>query len=431
MAGKLEQGMTGTDVYVDIAQGSVRGEKSGGIFSFRGVPYAAAPVRSRRWRPPEPATWCGEFDATRSGTVAPQVPSRLRLAMGDFEVDQSEDCLHLSVWTPSLSGEKRPVLVWLHGGAWQSGGASLPWYAGSELARRGNIVVVGISYRLAALGWLYVPGQTANVGLLDQEAGLDWVRQNITFFGGDPGRMTVVGQSAGAGSIACMLARRPISERVVLQSAPLGRGVRAADAAAKLSALFLRAAGVADLDEARELPVDALLSAQMSRDVLEALQAEGSARSLFGPVADGEILPLDMEAAFDKAAMTADVLIGYTADEMLAFPGAPAGQAGQLLGDAIFGERSREWASQAKSSGRAAWLYSFDVAPSDRFGACHCVELPFLFRTFGAFNQASMLENLQPSEAERISDEMQAAWIQFVRDGSLPWAQAPYVHHFI
>ena len=142
--------------------------------------------------------------------------------MGDFDAPQSEDCLHLTVWTPAADAQRRPVVVWLHGGAWQSGAGALDWYDGARLAGRGDVVVVAVNYRLAALGWLHVPGQTANVGLLDQEAAIDWVMDNIDALGGDPERVTLMGQSAGASSICAMLARRPRFSRAILQSAALG-----------------------------------------------------------------------------------------------------------------------------------------------------------------------------------------------------------------
>ena len=159
-----------------LRAGTLTGVRDGGVCRYSAIPYAQAPVGSLRFAPPQPATWRSDRDATRPGTVAPQLPSRLRGAMGDFSAEQSEDCLHLTVWTPAADGKRRPVVVWLHGGAWQSGGGALDWYDGSRLARLGDVVVVAVNYRLAALGWLYVPGQTANAGLLDQEAAIDWVQ---------------------------------------------------------------------------------------------------------------------------------------------------------------------------------------------------------------------------------------------------------------
>ncbi|WP_313494278.1 carboxylesterase family protein, partial [Achromobacter animicus] len=137
-----------------LRTGTLVGVRDGGVCRYGAIPYAQAPVGELRFAPPQPADIRGEFDATGTGPVPPQLPSRLRGAMGDFDAEQSEDCLHLTVWTPAADGKRRPVVVWLHGGAWQSGGGALDWYDGARLAERGDVVVVAVNYRLAALGWL-------------------------------------------------------------------------------------------------------------------------------------------------------------------------------------------------------------------------------------------------------------------------------------
>ncbi|MBB1593907.1 carboxylesterase family protein [Achromobacter sp. UMC46] len=399
---------------------------AGGICRYHAIPYAQAPVGELRFSPPQPAAWRGPLDATRPGPVAPQLPSRLRGAMGDFDAPQSEDCLHLTVWTPGADAARRPVVVWLHGGAWQSGGGALDWYDGSHLAARGDLVVVGVNYRLAALGWLYVPGQTANVGLLDQEAAIDWVLDNIQDLGGDPERITVMGQSAGASSICAMLARRPRFSRAILQSAALGRGFRSAAQADALGQAFLQAAGAGSLDAARSLPVAALLAAQQAPDVQDVLRAEGSSRSQFCPVLDGQVLPQDIAPALQRAASRADVLVAYTRDEMAAFPGHAADAEGRQAGEQVFGAPARQWAADAVASGRQAWLARFDVAPTTRFGACHCIELPFVFDTVDAY-AAPMLAGLPETEAVQLTRDTQAAWIAFIRGDAPGWPMAPHL----
>ncbi|CAB3638810.1 carboxylesterase/lipase family protein [Achromobacter pestifer] len=397
-----------------------------GISRYSAIPYAQAPVGRLRFAPPQPPTWRGERDATQNGAVSPQLPSRLRAAMGDFDAPQSEDCLHLTVWTPGADQARRPVVVWLHGGAWQSGGGALDWYDGSSLAARGDLVVVAVNYRLAALGWLFVPGQTANVGLLDQEAAIDWVRDNIHDLGGDPDRITLMGQSAGASSICAMLARQPRFSRAILQSAALGRGFRTAAQANVLGQAFLHAAGADSLEAARELPVSALLAAQQAPVVQEALQAEGSSRSQFCPVLDGQVLPHDIAPALKQAASRADVLISYTRHEMAAFPGHGTDAVDQQIGDAVFCTPSRQWAADAVAQGRQAWLARFDVAPTDRFGACHCIELPFVFDTLKAFSAAPMLAGLPADQATQLVHRTQQAWIAFIRGDAPDWPMAPH-----
>lgn len=411
-----------------LQAGTLTGVRDGGVCRYSAIPYAQAPVGSLRFAPPQPATWRGDRDATRPGTVAPQLPSRLRGAMGDFSAEQSEDCLHLTVWTPAADGKRRPVVVWLHGGAWQSGGGALDWYDGSLLALRGDIVVVAVNYRLAALGWLYVPGQTANAGLLDQEAAIDWVLDNIEDLGGDPERVTIMGQSAGASSICAMLARKPRFSRAILQSAALGRGFRSAPQADTLGQAFLRAAGADSLQAARELPVAALLAAQQAPEVAEVLRAEGSSRSQFTPVLDGQVLPLDIAPAMTQAASRADVLVCYTQHEMAAFPDHGTDAASQETGDAVFGAPSRRWAKEAAAQGRDAWLARFDVAPTDRFGACHCIELPFVFDTLPAFSGAPMLAGLPAAQGGQLAIQTQQAWIAFIRGEAPAWPAAPHMH---
>ncbi|KGD99629.1 carboxylesterase [Achromobacter sp. RTa] len=414
-------------VQATLRAGTLTGVREGGVCRYGAIPYAQAPVGRLRFAPPQPAAWRGDLDATRPGAVAPQLPSRLRGAMGDFEAAQSEDCLHLTVWTPGADEQRRPVVVWLHGGAWQSGAGALDWYDGSRLAQRGDVVVVAVNYRLAALGWLHVSGQTANAGLLDQEAAINWVLDNIQDLGGDPERITVMGQSAGASSICAMLARKPRFSRAILQSAALGRGFRTARQADALGQAFLRAAGADSLEAARELPVAALLAAQQAPEVAEALRAEGSSRSLFGPVLDGEILPLDIAPALKRAASRTDVLVCYTRDEMAAFPGNALDAASQQLGEDVFGAPSRQWAEDAIAQGRGAWLARFDVAPTARFGACHCIELPFVFDTLQAFSAAPMLAGLPPEQAGQLARRTQAAWIAFIRGDAPGWPAAPHM----
>ncbi len=423
--------MTGTAEAVPVAKtsrGTITGtHETNGVCRFSAIPYAAAPTGSLRWQPPAPAEWQGSLDATRPGPIAPQTPSRLREAMGDINAQQSEDCLNLTVWTPAADGKKRPVLVWLHGGAWQSGAGAIDWYSGAHLAAQGDIVVVSPNYRLGALGWLYVPGQTANVGLLDQEAAIEWVIANAESFGGDPANITAMGQSAGAGSIACMLARKPRFQRSILQSTPLGRGLRNAAQAETLGQVFLDAAGAGSLDAARKLPAEAFLKAQQAPEVMAALKLERSSRSVFGPVADGLVIPestANDTEGMKTAAGKVDVIIGSTRDEMRSFPGAPAGEVGRALGEQLFGAPSLQWAKNAASAGRSAWAYRFDHAPSQAFGACHCIELPFIFGTLDAFAGAPMLKGLDTQRAAALSREMQAAWIAFVRSGTAPWTPA-------
>src|SRR3954447_20306284 len=182
---------------VETTSGRVEGCHEGGTPVFRGVPFAAPPVGDRRFLPPGPlAPWTGIRDATRFGPPAAQNRDRLERVWGDVLAPGDEDCLYLNVWTPGLDGPPRPVMVWIHGGAFVIGAGHWGWYRGGPLARRGDVVVVTLNYRLGAFGFLDLGAvggpdyaRSGNCGLLDQVAALRWVRDNIDRFGGDPDRV--------------------------------------------------------------------------------------------------------------------------------------------------------------------------------------------------------------------------------------------------
>ncbi|MFZ4709640.1 MAG: carboxylesterase family protein, partial [Zwartia sp.] len=387
----------------------VTGLQTQTVTQFLGLRYAQAPTGALRFAPPQALGPQPPFDATQAGPVCPQLPSRLRTVMGDFEAVQDEDCLRLAVWTPGCDQRTRPVVVWLHGGAWQSGGGALGWYDGTRLAARGDCVVVGVNYRLAALGWLYVPGETANVGLLDEEAAVRWVVDNIEHFGGDPTNIIMMGQSAGGFNIAAMLAREPLFNRAILQSASLGRGFRDPAQAAHLSRVFLQATGAQTVAEARALPVANLLAAQQAPTVMAALKEEGANRSLFCPVGAPEFFNSPLGPLMQQAATRADVLLGYTRDEMTAFPGAERNLASQQLGEKIFGAPSRQWAHDAHAADRQAWVFEFAFGPNPALGACHCSELPFVFGNLESFDGAAMLQGMTAEHGARLVEQMQSA----------------------
>ncbi|MBB5213472.1 carboxylesterase/lipase family protein [Parapusillimonas granuli] len=419
--------MTTHTVSTTTRQGKVIGLYTGQANVFRAIPYAAAPVGPLRFAPPAPPVPYTELDCTRPGPLAPQLPSRLEDVMGPLNDPQAEDCLHLTIWTPAPDKRKRPVVVWLHGGAWQSGGGAPDWYSGEKLAALGDIVVVAPNYRLAALGWLYVPGMPANLGLLDQEAAVRWVAENIENFGGDPSAITLMGQSAGGSCIAAMLGRNPLFSRAILQSASLGRGFRSADEAAVLGRKVLEAAGARNLEEARALPCQDLLRAQRAPAVLEALKSDEIGRALFCPVVDGDVITGHMDDIRRSSAGKADVLIGYTRNEMAAFPNVHIDDASQAAGDRVFGAPSRAWAEAARAQGRSAWAYRFDHAPTERYGACHCIELPFVFGTLDAFGAAPMLAGTTADDAARLTRKIQSNWIKFIREGAADWPPFPHL----
>ena len=447
--------------------GTLRGATEQGVAVFRAVPYAALPVGALRFQPPAPPVgWHGERDARAHGPIAPQPPSRLRAAMGDFSYPQAEDCLTLTIWTPAVDQVRRPVLVWFHGGAFMSGAGSLPWYSGATMARRGDMVVVGVNYRLGALGFMHLPGVSPpNLGILDQFAALEWVNQRIAAFGGDPEDVTIAGQSAGGFSVLAMLGvpkARARFRRAIAQSAPFGRMLRSLGAAAANGRKMQDLLGINSPDQWLSVPAADIIAAQVKLTIAGASFA--SAVPPFTPVADGVLFGEDLLPAALAGAADRDVMVGHTRDEMAAFfaidervktaaPdavegrfrdyfGAAAGEAtseyrqrargpapaqllGELTGDALFAGGTFAFAERVAALGRPAYVYRFDwAAPANAFGACHCSEIPFVFNNLGSW-QAPMLTGGDPGAMQVLAEQMQDAWIAFARTGNPAHAGLP------
>ncbi len=441
------------------ALGDLRGEWQDGIAAFRGVPYATPPLGELRFAAAAPIrSWSGLRDATQHGPIAPQLPSRLRVAMGDYVRESAEDCLTLTICTPRSDGKARPVVVWLHGGAWISGAGSLDWYDGSRLAREGDIVFVGVNYRLGALGWLHRPGIVdVEGGTSDMIAALAWVRDHIAGFGGDPACVTVMGQSAGATSIGRMLMlpdARALFRRAIMQSGGFGRGAYASSMAAARADQLLR---LLDIDPQRG---DALARLR-AVDVPRLLVAQGElaranarfAQTMppFMPVLPSAMTQAAMLGAIADGADGKAVLIGATADEVHAFYAAdpamenpsadavaarfggeamlaryrarrPGASAMDLLADLGTDETfllpaMRLAEAIARRDGNV-YAYLFDwAAPASRFKSCHCIDLPFVFGTLDAWQDAPMLSGGDAAQMAALSAAMRRAWIAFVRTG--------------
>jgi para-nitrobenzyl esterase len=260
------------DVLVETRRGRVRGLAEAGLAVFRGIPYARPPVGPRRFGPPEPPeAWTGTHDATRFGSSAPQNGALIGPIMSLGIGRTSEDCLYLNIWTPAADRRRRPVLVWIHGGAFLLGSGSQMLYDGATLARRGDVVVVTINYRLGAFGFLRLRdrfGQrlpaTGNEGLLDQVAALTWVRDEIEAFGGDPGQVTIFGESAGSMSCATLLGlprAHGLFHRAILQSGG-ANFVWPREIAAELSDHVLDELAVASPEALQTLSAERILEVQ-------------------------------------------------------------------------------------------------------------------------------------------------------------------------
>jgi para-nitrobenzyl esterase len=456
------------------APGNLQGIQHEGIIQFRGVPYATSPVGDQRFAPPQaiPA-WSGVRNASQHGPIAPQLPSRLRNVVGDFSRPQSEDCLTLTISTPAPDTKGRPVLVWLHGGGFVSGAGSLDWYDGAHLAREGDLVVVGINYRLGALGFLYQPGiSNGQLGLLDTIAALRWVHEHIRSFGGDPERVCVMGQSGGAYLIMCLLAMsdtRKLFRRAILQSAPAGFAPLSEATALETGNRLL---DLLKIERGQPANIAARLRAESPARILEATEQLARLTARFGqvappfmPVIEELSTPERFIAAAAEGAGTAnvDLIIGTTREETNAFfcgnpvmenpdpaqvaerfatlagredaiedyhKRRPGGKTVDLLSDLITDHAilrpSLRLAKAATQAGARVRVYQFDWAPpTSPLKACHCLELPLVFGTLEAWRDAPMLRGADPAILTDLSATIRSTWIGFVNTGnpslSIPW----------
>ncbi|HEY6408174.1 MAG TPA: carboxylesterase family protein, partial [Ktedonobacteraceae bacterium] len=315
------------DAIVRTRQGAVRGSEAGGVVTFKGIPYAAPPFGNNRFRPPRPVEpWSGLRDALTYGATVPKPPYFPPFdVLLPEPVIAGEDSLNLNIWSPGLGQAKLPVMVWIHGGAFANGSGAVSIYDGSRFARDG-VVCVTINYRLGADGFLYLGDGPANLGLLDQVAALEWVRDNIAAFGGDPGNVTIFGESAGAMSVSTLLSMpraAGLFRRAIAQSGAAHHAISSATAQ-RISQYLAEKLGVAPTRDAiAAVPIDRLLQAQvqLSADVFNipdpARWGEVSANQMpFEPVIDGDVLSgLPIERISAGASAGVDVMVGTNTEE--------------------------------------------------------------------------------------------------------------------
>ncbi|MGW7259060.1 carboxylesterase/lipase family protein [Streptomyces sp. NPDC054834] len=448
-----------TDPVVRTPYGAVRGRYEHGTAVFRGIPYAAPPFGPLRFRPPEPPEpWDGVRDAGAFGPTAPKPPYSEAFAQYLSDpVVPGDDCLNLNVWTPEPGPAARlPVLVWLHGGALTRGSSAVPVYNGRAFARDG-VVFVSVNYRLGTEGYGLFPDTPANPGLRDQLAALRWVHTSIAAFGGDPEQVTLAGQSAGAISAGALLAApqsQGLVRRAVLQS-----GAPEAVERDKVRRMVRRMAN------RLRIPATAEAFAAVDRDLLLHTQAEAGRLSSpvlggpsFGIVVDGDLVPRDpLQALIDgEAARDVDLLMGWTRDEYrlwlvpgglvervdrlgaVALAGAmarchcghevprgyrtlyldasPAELVGQMVTDHLLRVPMHRLADARPGS---SYVYEF-AWPSNlpRLGACHALELGFVFDTGETPESARLAGEGAPQE---LADTMHSAWVRFVTSGDPGW----------
>ena len=415
--------------------------------AFLSIPYAESAAGNRRFLPPVPkAQWTEPFDATRIGPRAMQNPS----AWGPVEMDLSEDCLHLSVWTPCADNQKRPVVVQIHGGAHCEGFSIDPFHNGPRFVRQDPIVFVSINYRLGVFGYLDVSrllgsayATSGNNGLLDQIQALRWVRDNISAFGGDPDRVILMGQSAGAKSVGALLlapAAKTLFHGAILQSGAV-QCVRDQQTALRVTDLLMEDLCVTDPSALLTLPAEALLRGQ------RILEQSHAMFHLYSATVDGLTLPEPPDSAFEAGRFAhVPVLLGYNRDELLAqapetrFDEAsvtcrlrqafgsnasqvlhayrqrcgnalPADAMGQTMTDYVYGNACLHLTRQLAAHGSPVWAYLWEVGIRDL--AHHSSEMPYLF----GYDRQETESGYDP-ELRHIADALHAAWISFVRTGA-------------
>lgn len=461
------------DRILETRQGRLRGADIDGLSVFFGVPYAAPPVGEGRFAPPQPPVpWAGVRDALLPGANAPQVirafPSLDLTPLVGRGWRRGEDFLTLNIWTPRLEPAALPVLVFIHGGAFIGGASDAAAYDGSAFARSG-VVCVTINYRLGIEGFLPIPGAPANLGLRDQIAAIDWVKRNIGAFGGDPANVTVAGESAGAMSIANLMASllaQGLFGRAIIQSGH-GSLVRPIEVASRVTHWLARRLDVAadaagfrrrSLEEC----VSALEAASRPDCPVDLRDASGfdPGLSRFLPVYGDEVLPVPpLQALAQGAGADVTLLIGTMREEMNLYY-VPTGlkrtmdeaTALEMLGAIVPREREilKAYATGSDSSPGAAFvdamtdvvfrlpvrrfasahkgrthLYEFgwrSPACEGELGACHALELPFVFDTLASCTGASGIAGSNPPQA--LAGEIHRLWVSFIADGRLPWA--PY-----
>ena len=465
------QGARTPGATVKTTGGQLRGYIDNKVHVFKGVPYGASTAGSARFLPPQkPQPWTGVRDAFEWGGRPPQIlgGEPAEMIPTDPREPLSEDCLVMNVWTPNPGSGRRPVMVWLHGGGFASGSGSYSIYEGRELARKHDVVSISVNHRLNAFGFLYLAhlggkwANASNAGMLDIVAALEWIRDNIAAFGGDPQNVTIFGQSGGAGKVATLMAMpaaRGLFHRAIAQSGAALTATPSAQAIGTTERLLQRLNIKPD-------QIDALQKVPMTQ-IIEALRPPAGAPPgpgggfNFGPVIDGKSLPAHaFEPTAPAQSASVPFMTGTTATEVTFF--APDDQLGPI-DDATLRERVKgllkvpdaeaermiamyrkaepgrdnidlflrmstdnsffrlgvDTQAERKAAQRGApvYMYRFEYYSPVRDGrlkSMHCMEIPFAFDNLAA----GQVYTGNSPQAQRIADQMSAAWVAFARTGN-------------
>ncbi|HEV2580527.1 MAG TPA: carboxylesterase/lipase family protein [Ktedonobacteraceae bacterium] len=454
-----------SETLVQTQYGKMQGIQEGAVYSWKGIPYAKPPLGELRFRPPQPLeAWSDIRQATQFGPVAMQSPAIEKLA--GRRLAMSEDCLTLNIWSPEADEKLRPVLVWIHGGGFEIGSGS--FHDGTPLAAMGDVVVVTFNYRLGAFGFLHlaeIGGEafagSGNCGLLDQVAALEWVHNNIAVFGGDPQRVTVFGESAGAMSIAVLLAlptAHGLFHRAILQSGA-AQTVRSSSDATDLAGIFLKILDVSPqtLSTLKQIQAERLVEAASGLPDWRGTTGAGDTIH-FTPVIDGVILPqTPLQTLANGAAINISLVIGTTKDECLFYPfadptwreadeevliqrckhlvgaawsyvspfylhGQPAGlpllkRLLSLLTFDHFIFPAIQLAETLVNQGARVWFYRFDWHSPFFDGAAHTLDRLFVWNLVAS--SAPVVERMTGNAPERLqlAHQMQRSWIAFAHHG--------------
>jgi carboxylesterase type B len=397
--------------------GTVVGLETDGVRRFLGVPYAEPPIGELRFATPQPrGDFAAPFDASSYGATPQRVPYAAATTIPEPSIP-GDDILTLNVFAAATPGEPLPVLVWLHGGGYVAGSAASPWYDGRSFVRDG-VVVVTVAYRLALDGFGALADAPTNLAIRDVLTALAWVRRNIAAFGGDPGRVTLAGQSAGGGLALAVLAA-PASEglvhrAIVASGIDIVLGLEQARAATTELAATL---GVA--------PDRAGLASVTDRDIQLALRPDADAdvdKVRPRPVIGDDILPLPLPEALGRYALSVPLLLGATEDEFDAGAPDPVARAnGARVTDVLFRSVIPRLATARRAAPAGTWAWSFDWPSAVSGGASHCIDLPFFFDLLDAEGVPTALGAHPPQE---LATAVHGDVVRFIHGVDPDWPRA-------